>query len=290
MKKIVTVLLMLWSIMAHANSSPIKVVVPYAPGGGADVLFRVMQKYADTKNIVIFPEYKAGAAGQIGITHFTKAEADGKTIMLTINSDVSRATELTRSKLYPVSALTDNEFVLVSSAQGSIKTLGQLTAKLVAAPEKLNWGAGSAVLDRLARLISNELLKSKVAITLIPYSGAGKVIPDLVSGQLDVAVMPKSLVNTLVDNGMLIQLAVWNNSTPSETCYNLPKILDGNLVVDGYGIFLPAAAPENIKRFWIEFSEEFTRNEQYRKILHNRNMVILQAGPDNLRNIINRNL
>ena len=290
MKKIVTVLLMLWSIMAHANSSPIKVVVPYAPGGGVDVLFRIMQKYADTKNIVIFPEYKAGAFGQIGITHFTGAAADGKTIMLTINSDVSRATELTRSKLYPVSALTDNEFVLVSSAQGSIKTLGQLTAKLVAAPEKLNWGAGSAVLDRLARLISNELLKSKVAITLIPYSGAGIVIPDLVSGQLDVAVMPKSLINTLVDNGMLIQLAVWNNSTPSETCYNLPKILDGNLVVDGYGIFLPAAAPENIKRFWIEFSEEFTRNEQYRKILHNRNMVILQAGPDNLRNIINRNL
>jgi len=290
MRKIVTILLMLWNIMAYADASPIKVVIPYAPAGGVDVLFRVMQKYADTKNIVIFPEYKVGAIGQVGITHFAAAPADGKTIMLTINSDVSRAPELTRSKLYPVSALTDNEFVLVSSSRGKIKTLGQLTASLVAAPEKLNWGAGSAVLDRLARLISNELLKSKVAITVIPYNGAAKVMPDLISGQLDVAVLPKSLVNTLIDTGMLIQLAVWNNSTPSETCYNLPKILDGNLVVDGYGIFLPAAVPENIKRFWIEFSEEFTRNEEYRKILHNKNMVILQAGPDNLRNIINRNL
>lgn len=276
--------------MAYADASPIKVVIPYGAGGGVDILFRVMQKYADTKNIVIFPEYKAGAIGQVGITHFTGAPADGKTIMLTINSDVSRASELTRNKLYPVSALTDNEFVLVSSSRGNIKTLDQLTAKLVAAPEKLNWGAGSAVLDKLARLISNELLKSKVAITVIPYNGAAKVMPDLISGQLDVAVLPKSVANALIDTGMLIQLAVWNNSTPSETCYNLPKILDGNLVVDGYGIFLPAAAPENIKRFWIEFSEEFTRNEEYRKILHNKNMVILQAGPDNLRNIINRNL
>lgn len=276
--------------MAYADASPIKVVIPYAPAGGVDVLFRVMQKYADTKNIVIFPEYKVGAIGQVGITHFAAAPADGKTIMLTINSDVGRAPELTRSKLYPVSALTDNEFVLVSSSRGKIKTLGQLTANLVAAPEKLNWGAGSAVLDRLARLISNELLKSKVAITVIPYNGAAKVMPDVMSGQLDVAVLPKSIANALIDTGMLIQLAVWNNSTPSETCYNLPKILDGNLVVDGYGIFLPAAVPENIKRFWIEFSEEFTRNEEYRKILHNKNMVILQAGPDNLRNIINRNL
>lgn len=268
----------------------IKVVIPYPPGGGVDTLFRVVQKYADSKNIVIFPEYKAGASGQIGITHFTAAAADGKTIMLTINSDVSRASEPTRSKLYPVSALTDNEFVLVSSAGGGIKTVGRLTAELVAAPEKLNWGAGSKVLDRLAGLIANELLKSKVDITVIPYGGAAKVIPDLVSGRLDVAVLPKSIAAVLIDNGMLIELAVWNNSTPSETSYNLPKILDGNVVVDGYGIFLPASAPENIKRFWIAFSEEFTRNEEYRKILHNKNMVILQTGPANLRNIIDHNL
>jgi len=290
MKKIVLILLMIWSAMAHATVSPIKVIIPYPAGGGVDVLFRIMQQYADTKNIVIFPEYRAGAIGQVGITQFTKADADGKTIMLTINSDISRAPESTRTKIYPVSALTDNEFVLVSGSRGNIKTLDQLTKELINSPDKLNWGAGSAVLDKLAGLISNELTKSKVAITVIPYSGAGKSIPDLVSGQLDVAVMPKSLAKTLIDSGMLIQLAVWNNSTPSETCYNLPKLLDGKVVVDGYGVYLPAATPPNLKRFWVDFTAEFVRNEEYRKILHKSSMVILQPGPDTIRDIIDRNL
>jgi len=293
MKKLVLILLMLVHGIACAKletpaTTPIKVVIPYNAGGGVDAVFRLMQQYAESNKMVIFPEYRPGATGQVGINQFSNAAPDGKTIMLTINSDVSRSP--VRNRVYPASAIADSIFVVVTSPVSKITNITQLTNILKKDPSRLNWGVGSQVLHNLSDRMANELVQSKIKITTIPYQGAGKVIPNLVGGHIDIAVVPRASVATLIDSGQLTQLAVWNNTEAVQNCYNFPKILDGELISDGYGIFLPAASSEETKRFWITFAAGFTRDLKSRKLLNSRDMVVLQDGPENIRKIIERNL
>lgn len=270
------------------TTTPIRVIIPYNTGGGVDALFRLMQKYAETKKIVIFPEYRPGAAGQVGITQFTTAYPDGKTIMLTINSDVSRSR--VRDRVYPASALTDSIFVMVTGPKSKITNITQLTSILKKDPGKLNWGVGSQVLHNLSNHMANELVLSKIKITTVPYNGSGKVLPAVLGGHIDIAVVPRAVASTLINDGQLIQLAVWNNTEVVQNCHNFPKMIDGELILDGYGIFLPIGSSEDTKKFWIAFADEFTRDPESRKVLSSRDMVILQSGPANIRNIIERNL
>lgn len=182
---------------AHAQtypSKPIKLIVPYAPGGSVDAFARVVAPALEARlkqPIVI--DNIPGAGGSLGIGRAVKSSPDGYTIALGIVSDVvlapltERATPYTHSDLLAVAPLGTSGLGIVAKPELGIRSLTQLVAYAKANPGKLSYGStGAGSLPAIAM----EAMKKRTGIdlTFVPYTSASKIALDVMGGHLDVGV------------------------------------------------------------------------------------------------------
>jgi len=202
-------------VLAQAYpSQPIKLVVPYTPGTGMDIIARTVgPKLSERLGQPVIVENKPGASGNIGAESVAKSAPDGYTLMVTANT-LLIASNLYRSVPFnplsdfaPISLAAWGTLLLAASPKTNIKSLAELIAQAKANPGKLTYsspGVGTP------HHMSMELLKDLTGVSLlhVPYKGSAGALTDLVSGVIDVGFVPIHVAMPFVQGGRLTALAV----------------------------------------------------------------------------------
>ncbi|WP_373377517.1 tripartite tricarboxylate transporter substrate binding protein [Cupriavidus nantongensis] len=234
---------------------PVRLVVPYAPGGSADIAARlVSEAWAKSLGGTIVVENRAGAGGNIGVDAVAKAAADGytiglQTVSLAINPGLfPRMPYDTLKDLAPIGMVASSQHVLVVNNHVPATNLQELIAAAKAAPGKLTYGsAGNGSTFHM----SAELFKSvaNVAIVHVPYRGGGPALVDTIAGQVDMSFPVISAAQQHVQGGKLKALAV-TGPRRSAQLPNVPTAAEAGL--PGYAfetwfmVFAPAGTPRPV--------------------------------------------
>ncbi|HJS04177.1 MAG TPA: tripartite tricarboxylate transporter substrate binding protein [Variovorax sp.] len=245
-------------LIAHAQpypSKPVRVIVPFAPGGPADVLARVIgQELSDALGQPFVVENKVGAAGNIGVEQIAKAMPDGYTVGIVpvgnvaVNPSLFPALPYKASELAPIAMLATVENVLVVHAGVPAKSLKELLALAKQKPGTLSFaspGAGSQA------HLAGELmaLSAEVKLIHVPYKGIGPALNDVVGGQVTMMFGAMSAVLPHVKSGKLRALGVASIQR-SATMPELPTIAEQGLprfeAVSWYALMGPAGTPAPI--------------------------------------------
>lgn len=235
-------------------SRTIRIVVPFTPGGGTDVVGRAllvgMQKELGQALII---DNKPGAGTVIGTDLVAKAPADGYTLLMTTSaiaindSLVKKLPYVTSEDITEVARICTGPNLLVTHPGSPYKTVADVIAAAKAAPGKLSYassGNGSAV------HMAGELFKlmTQVDITHVPYRGAGPAYNDLIGGQVELLFGTAGGVAKLVAGGKMRPLGV--TSTKRLAAYkDVPTIAEtvpGYEADVWYGLFAPADTPAEV--------------------------------------------
>lgn len=252
------VLPLLFASVVHAQpwpAKPVRIIVPFAPGGPADVLARVIgQELSDALGQPFVVENKVGAAGNIGVEQIAKAAPDGYTLgivpvgNIAVNPSLFPTLPYKASELAPVVMLATVENVLVVNADVPAKSLKELLALAKHKPGTLSFaspGAGSQA------HLAGELmgLSADVKLIHVPYKGIGPALNDVVGGQVTMMFGAMSAVLPHVRSGKLRALGVASIKR-SATVPELPTIAEQGLprfeAVSWYALMAPAGTPAPI--------------------------------------------
>ena len=173
---------------------PVRLIVPYSPGGTTDYAARqVAQKLTEQTGKSFYVENKTGASGTIGSDLVAKAAPDGGTFLVN-DTTYAMLPHLFRklpwdhaTGLVPVTNMVDTPLVVVVGSNSPYKTMQELVDAARKNPDKLTFGSGGV---GSSTHLGGELLKQngKLALTHVPYKGAGEAMLGVVSGQVDVLV------------------------------------------------------------------------------------------------------
>jgi len=237
-------------------SKAVRFIVPFAAGGGTDILARLLgQRLADALGQPFVVDNRGGAGGVIGAELTAKSPADGYTIVLgspgplTINPNLlPRMPYDTLRDFAPISLATISAFTLVVHPSLPVKSVKELIALAKSKPGHLNYGSGG---NGSVAHFSGEQFKvlAGVNIVHVPYKGSSPSLTDLIAGQLQLTIenMPVTLPH--VRSGRLRMLAV-GTKTRSAFTPEVPTIAESG--VPGYesstafGVLAPAKTPSEI--------------------------------------------
>ena len=233
---------------------PVRVVIPFAPGGGTDVIGRpLLAAMGQDLGQPLFIDNKPGGGTVIGTDIVAKSPADGHTILMTTSSVAINAGLLpqlpydTLADLSPVGRICQGPNVIVVRADSPFRTLHELIKYAKEHPGRLSYassGNGSAV------HLAAELFKSMTGthILHVPYRGAGPAYTDLLGGQVDMLVGTAGGAHKFVQSGRMRALAV--TSTHRVNAYRdvptVAEIVPGYSAEVWYGVFAPKGTPASI--------------------------------------------
>lgn len=213
---------------------PIRILVPFAPGGSIDVLARLLApRMAEELGQPVIVENRPGAGGRIAPDSVAKSAPDGYTILISSNflavmpALYKKASFDPRRDLAPLSQLIATELVLVGTPKLGVSTLKEFIALAKREPGKLNH-ASTGVASQLH--LTMEVIKNLAGIDVvqIPYKGDGPALSALLSGEVSVAVLPISTVSLHVKGGRLRAIAV-TGATRSAALPEVPTIVESGL-------------------------------------------------------------
>jgi tripartite-type tricarboxylate transporter receptor subunit TctC len=236
-------------------TKPVKIVVPFAPGGTTDLTARIVaEQLSQTFKQTFVVENKAGAGGNLGANEVAKAAPDGYTFLMgtpgtqAINQFLYPKMPYDTAKdLVPVSFVVRVPNVLMVNPQLPAKDIKALIALLKAQPGKLSYGTpGNGSTGHL----STELFKTQagVFVTHIPYRGSGPMLQDLIAGQVQMSIdnLPSAL--PLIQAGRITALGV-TSEQPVATLPGAPPIasvLPGYVAESWFVLVAPAGTPQPI--------------------------------------------
>ena len=241
---------------AHAAfpDRPVTIVVPYAPGGAADAVARLIATQMGTRlGTSVIVENRAGASGTIGASYVAKVPADGYTMLYdatpySINPHLFAKMPYASNALQPLSLVLLAPNMLIVPANSPLKTVSDLVAKAKAQPGKLNFASGgSGTVQRLASELFRQQLK--LDMVHVPYKSGGPAIADVMGGQVDFMFSTIAASHSLVSGGKLRALAM-SSAERSKRLPDVPTVAE--TVIPGYevyewnGMFLPAGTPAAI--------------------------------------------
>ncbi len=225
-------------------AKPVRIVVPFPPGGGADTLARIMgPKLGEIWGQTVLIENRPGASGTIGADAVAQSPADGYTLLM---SSTASLTEKNVAQFAPVTLVSASAYVVAVNADVKANNIRELIALAKAAPGKLTFGSsGTGAASHLAA----ELFKSMAGVEMlhVPYKGTGQALTDLVAGHIQVMFAPAQTVLPHVRSGRLRALAV----TSAKRSATLPELatvaesgVPGYAAVGWFGLLAPAAMPK----------------------------------------------
>jgi len=236
-------------------SKPVRVVVPYPPGGPTDIVARVLfQQMAESTGQQFVIDNRAGAGGNIGAEVVAKAPADGYTLLIgttahAINMSLFKSLNYDVQKdLAPVSLLTQGPLVLVTHPQFPANSVKELIDMAKAKPGSLNFASSG---NGQSTHLSAELFNSMAGIKMVhvPYKGSAPALGDLMSGQVGIMFDTTLSAMPFVKAGKLKALGVTSpQRTPAAP--DVPTIAESGL--PGYevfawnGVLVPAGTPKAI--------------------------------------------
>jgi tripartite-type tricarboxylate transporter receptor subunit TctC len=229
-------------------SKPIRLVVPYPPGGGSDTIARPLaQRLAENLKQQVIIDNRGGAGGNIGMEVAAKAPPDGHTIVFALTAQLAVNPALYRKLPYdpikdyePITLLASGPYVLVVHASLPVRTVKDLIALARAEPGQITYASsGSGSGGHLA----NELLNSMANVKMlhIPYKGGGPALVDLLAGNVQVLFSTWLAGKPHIDSGRIRALGV--STAKRLSGVNIPTIAEAG--VRGYdaGVWYAYLAP-----------------------------------------------
>jgi tripartite-type tricarboxylate transporter receptor subunit TctC len=257
-KRLCFIAMMMMGSLASAQSypdHPIRVVIPYAPGGGTDIIFRTISPEASAVlGQPIIVDNRPGGSTMIGTGAVSRAPADGYTLLATdsailINPGLFKG-QLpydTLKDLKGVTMMATAPALLVVNPNVPAKDLAELIALAKSKPSALNYASGGV---GTAPHLAAELMKlaAEIDIKHIPYKGTGPALTAVLGGHVDMAFVGISSAGPYVASGQLRAIALTgqqrNPNTPE-----VPTFAESKLDVNGssyWGIYAPAGVPKPI--------------------------------------------
>lgn len=233
---------------------PVRIVVPFSPGGGTDLIARTLgnEMSKDLGQTVII-ENKPGAGTIIGTDAIAKAPPDGYSLVMAsfahaVNPSLQSKLPFDNAKAFaPVILVGRGPNVLVVRPSSPFKTVADVLAAAKADPGKLTYASqGAGTSAHLAGEMFDNL--AKVKTLHIPYRGAGPAMTDLMGGQVEMFFGTAAAVAPFVDRGQLRAIAV-TSAVPSAAFKGIPTIgatVPGYAVESWYGLYAPAGTPKDV--------------------------------------------
>jgi tripartite-type tricarboxylate transporter receptor subunit TctC len=234
---------------------PVKIIVPYAPGGTSDFIARLTaQKLSQQTGQAFVVENKPGASGRIGYDAVAKAAGDGYTLAASDTSYAMLPGLYPKlpwdpvADLRPVTVTAETPVVITVHPDTNLKSLRELIDYAKANPGKLNYGSGGA---GSSTHLAGEMLKAMAGIdmTHIPFKGAGEATTGLISGQVQVLITAPPTVIGHVQSGKATALAI----TAAERAAALPGVpttaeagYPAVQVTNWFGLLAPSGTPDAV--------------------------------------------
>src|SRR5260221_5866936 len=258
-------------------AKPIKLIVPFPPAGGTDVLSRALaQTITNSTRWVFVIDNRPGAGGNIGLDAAAKSPPDGyniamgQTANLAVNPAFYSSMPFDPLKDFePIALVSSQPLILVVNTSSPYKTLKELVTAAKAKPGQLNMGSpGSGTIGH----VGGELFQRRAGVKFahIPYKGAGPAVTDLMGGSLDLYFGNSQSVDALVKGGRLRALAV----TSPKRLKNLPGV--PTIAESGYpgfeaatwsGLVAPKGTPKAIvERLNAETNKALKNSEMIAKL------------------------
>lgn len=269
----------------------IKIVVPFAPGGGTDVVARTLaQEMAKDLGVSVIIENKPGAGTIVGTQAVAASEGDGYTLLMgtfanAVNPSLYARLSYDQHRDFAAVALVARSFnLVVVNPTSSIHSIADLIATAKAEPDKLSYGTyGTGTSAHLA----GELFKTmaKVNLTTVPYKGAAPAITDLIGGQIQVMFTTVASCASLVEAGQLRALAV-TSADRSPAFPSLPTVSEagvpGYASESWYGLFAPAKTPPEIIARLNRSAAIAVQADAFKKLAVNEGLELVAGPPEEL--------
>ncbi|HMA72143.1 MAG TPA: tripartite tricarboxylate transporter substrate-binding protein [Xanthobacteraceae bacterium] len=237
-------------------SRSIRIVVPFPPGGPADIIARLIgRKMTEDWGQAVIVENRAGANTIIGAQAVAKAAPDGYTLLMAIDSTLVMNQFLYRTLPYdpfsdfaPITTVTKTVSVAAVRAADGPKSVAELIARARAAPGKLNYGAGTITAQLMGHLFHKA---AGLDIVYVPFKGTTETTTGLLTGSVDLIYAATVTVTPLIESGQLRALAKLDSRAPAvlgdlptlATAAGLPNLDDISIWL---GLVAPAGTPSQI--------------------------------------------
>jgi tripartite-type tricarboxylate transporter receptor subunit TctC len=269
----------------------IRIVVPFAPGGGTDVVARTLaQEMAKDFGVSVIIENKPGAGTIIGTQSVATSAPDGYTLLMgtfanAVNPSLQAKLPYDAHNDFAAVALVARSFnIVVVNPASPIKSIVDLIAAAKAEPDKFSYGTyGTGTSAHLA----GELFKhmARVNLTTVPYKGAAPAITDLIGGQIQVMFTTVASAASLVEAGQLRAIAV-TSAERSPAFPQLPTVSEagvpGYAAEAWYGLYAPAKTPPEIIDRLNKSAAKAVQSEAFKKLGVNEGLVMVAQPPEAL--------
>ena len=237
-------------------TKPVRLVIPFPPGGGTDILARlVANELSKTNKWTVVADNKPGAGGTIGITEITKAQPTGYDIVMGQKDNLVIGPWLYKSlpwnptkDLTAVAHVAYTPVIIATSANSKYKTLADVVAAAKAHPGSVTYGSpGNGTSIHLA----GDLFEKAAGIKLshVPYKGSNPAMMDALAGNVDLLVSSVPSAMGQIQSGKLRPLAV-TSAKRSSSLPDVPTIAESGYkgfdVSTWYGVMAPAGTPANV--------------------------------------------
>jgi len=276
--------------VAAYPDKPIRLVVPFAPGGGTDLIARTLGAGMSTElgqQVII--DNKPGAGTIIGTDAVAKSAPDGYTIVIAsfahaVNPSLMPKLPYAHDKAFtPITLIGRGPNVLVVRADSPFKSVADIVAAAKANPGKLNYASqGNGTSAHLAGELFTNL--AKVDMVHVPYRGAGPAITDLLGGQVDMIFGTAAAVSTMVDSGKLRALAV-TTAQASAAFKGVPTVaatVPGYAVESWYGLYAPAGTPVDVIQKLNAAAKKAAHNPEFSKKVEQEGVAVIASDPAEL--------
>ena len=246
------------TVLAQAAfpTKPIRLIVPFPPGGGTDILARlVAQKLTESTKWTVVPDNRAGAGGTIGITEAAKAAPTGYDLVMGQKDNMVVGPWLYKNLPWDptkdfsaVAHVAYTPVIIATGVNSRFKTLADVVAAAKAAPDTITYGSpGNGTTIHLA----GDLFEKAAGIKIrhVPYKGSNPAMMDALAGNIDLLVSSVPSAMGQIKAGKLRPLAV-TSAKRSSSLPDVPTVAEQGFkdfdVTTWYGVFAPAGTPKDI--------------------------------------------
>ena len=274
-------------------SGPIRIVVPFPPGGSVDAVARLAQAGLSQRlGATIVIENRTGASGSTGSAAVAKAPPDGNTWLIVFDTHAVNPSLLPNfpfdndKDLEPVSLIATAPYVVARHPSRPYKNLGELIRAAKEKPKSLSYASvGSGSIGHLAL----ELLGKEAGIELIhvPYRGGGPALNDVVAGHVDMIIASAAQLMPQIGAGAIAAVLQMGKAR-LRALPDVPTIVEsgypGAEANAWWGMYAPAGTPKPIiERFRAALAESLREGRVARQLTETQQMTLVLSGPEELR-------
>ncbi len=269
-------------------SAPVRVVIPFPPGGGTDIMGRALaQKLSEAWGQSVVVDNRGGANGTIGAGLVAKAPPDGHTLLIVpsgfvVNPSIYKLPFDSLKDLAPISQLASGPLVLIGHTSFPPQNVRQLISFAKGHPDQINYGSSG---NGSPPHFATELLKMKTGIRMIhiPYKGAGPAVAALMSGEVAIYFMSALQSVPHVKSGRVRGLGVTSQKR-FEPLPEVPTLIEsgvpGYTYTNWYGLLAPGGTPKAVIDKLHGDVVRILKQPELKERLASEGAAIVGSGPD----------